>query len=330
MAIQEESVGELSAGNRAAMLVLTLDKNVLANVMKHLGSNELTLLMQGYEHLIRSGMPSDDQLLNVGKNFLETGFVNPTTHFKDALVMAFGPESADQILRHDHWRMISERVKPEALAQVLRGERTEAMAIVLAQLPPRYSADVLCALPEELRADTVEHLARSTTVPGRALDAILRAIEESFSSTVGIDDSDSNAGPRRAAQMLNQLDSESASAIVEKIRAGDSKRATAIEQEMFHFQDFLKLDNRAQQTVLVEIKPERLALALKGVKDEERDIVFGAMPDQIKKIVEQEMEDIGKVPIRDVRAARREITDVAIQMDRDGKIRLRVDQDLIG
>jgi flagellar motor switch protein FliG len=329
MAIQEESAG-LGQVDRAAMLVLTLDKNVLAGVMKHLNSTELTTLMQGYEHLIRNGMPSDDQLMSVGKTFLETGFVNPTTHFKEALVLAYGPESADQILRHDHWRMISERVKPEALAQVLRGERTEAMAIVLSQLPPRYAAEVLSALPEELRADVVEQLARSTSVPGRALDAILRAIEESFSRSVGMDDANANAGARRAAQMLNQLDSESATAIVEKIRSGDAKRATAIEQEMFHFQDFIKLDSRAQQTVLVECKPERLALALKGIKDDERDTVLGALPDQVKRIVEQEMEDIGKVPMRDVRAARREITDLAIQMDRDGKIKLRVDQDLIG
>jgi flagellar motor switch protein FliG len=329
MAIQEEGNSEASV-NRAAMLVLALDKPVLANVLKHLSSTELTALMTGYEHLIRAGAPADDQLMSVGKTFLETGFVNPTTHFKDALVLAFGPESAEQIMRHDHWRMIAERVKPEALAQVLRGERTEAMAIVLAQLPSRYASEVLCALPEDIRAETVDHLARSASVPGRALDAILRAIEESFSGSVGIDDGDTNAGARRAAQMLNQLDSESASAIVEKIRAGDNKLATAIEGEMFHFQDFIKLESRAQQTVLVEIKPERLALALKGIPDGDRDVIFGSLPDQVRKVVQQEMEDIGKVPMREVRAARREITDLAIQMDRDGKIRLRVEHDLVG
>ncbi|HEY6394918.1 MAG TPA: FliG C-terminal domain-containing protein [Candidatus Binataceae bacterium] len=315
--------------NRAALFVLTLEKPVLAGVLKHLSSGDLTRLMQSYELLIGSGAPAKEQLVAAAKRFLESGDSSPTSHFKDALVIAFGSESAEQIFRQDHWRTIAEKIKPRALASVLKGERSEAVAIVLSQLPARYSAEVLSALPDDLRAESVDHLARSESVPNSTLDAILRAIEENFTGKVGLDETDQSAGARRAAAILNQLDSEIAAAIVERIRADDPARATAIEQEMFHFRDFLKLDNRALQQVLADIKPERLALALKGTSDAERNVVLEALADQVKAAVMQEMDDTGKVPLREVHSARREITDLALQMDREGKIRIRIDEDLV-
>lgn len=327
MAAHEEH--EDNGVDQAALLILALEKQVLANVLKYLSSTELSRLMQSYEALIGTGTPPKEKLITVGKKFLDNRTDNPAAHFKEALVIAFGSESAEQIFRHDHWRVIAEKIKPHALAAVLKGERSEAVAIVLSQMPPRYSADVLALLPDDLRAESVDHLARSEAIPNSALDAILRAIEENFAGKVGIDEADQSAGARRAAAILNQLDSEIAAAIVERIRADDSTRASAIEQEMFHFGDFLKLENRCLQQVLAEIKPERLALALKGTSDAERSPVFGALANQVKAAVIQEMEDVGKVPLREVRSARREITDLALQMDREGKIRIRVDEDLV-
>ncbi len=327
MAIQKEHSD--SALNLAALVALTLEKPVLASVLKHLNGHELTRLMRSYESLTESGTPPADQMVAAVKKFLESGGNKLTSHLQDAVAMAFGPESAQQIFGHDNWRTIAEKVKPAALASLLKGERSEAVAIVLSQLPTRYSAEVLVALPDDLRAQSVDHLARSQAVPASTLDAMLRALQENLTGQIGIADTDPAAGARRAAAILNQLDSEIAAAIVERIRSADPTRATAIEQEMFHFGDFLQLDSRAMQQVLAEIKPERLALALKGTGEAERNLVLDALADQAKAAVIQEMNDAGKVPRHEVRAVRREITDLALQMDREGKIRIRMDEDLV-
>ena len=65
---------------------------------------------------------------------------------------------------------------------------------------------------------------------------------------------------------------------------------------MFQFADFFKLDNRAMQGVLAEVKPETLARALKGVTDEERAVVFAALTEQVRTVVEAEIADSGPVP----------------------------------
>ncbi len=313
--------------NRASLLLMTLDKPVLARVLKHLSPKELTRLMTGYEAAVGTGKAQSSQMASVGKIFLSSEPANSASTFKDALVMAYGEDNADQILRHDQWRTISERVKPETFAAVLRDERPEAVAMALSQLPPRFAAEVLGRLPEQLRAEAVDNLAYAESAPRSALDAILRAVEESFHGKASSEEGNQKAGAKRAAAMLNQLDADKATAIVTHIRNRDAKRASAIEDEMFHFADLLKLDNRSLQTVLVEIRPERIALALKGITEDEKILVFGALPEQVKVVVESEMSESGRVPAREVKAARRELTEMAINLDRQGKIHIHGEEE---
>jgi flagellar motor switch protein FliG len=313
--------------NRASLLAMTLDKPVLARVLKHLSPKELTRLMSGYEAAITAGRPDGSKMASVGKIFLSSEPAASASTFKDALVMAYGEDNADQILRQDQWRTISERVKPETFAAVLRDERPQAVAMALSQLPPRFAADVLGRLPEELRAEAVDNLAYAESAPRSALDAILRAVEESFSGKAGSEEGNQKAGAKRAAAMLNQLDSDSATAIVAHIRNRDAKRASAIEDEMFHFADLLNLDNRSLQAVLAEIRPERIALALKGITDDQKTLVFAALPEQVKVVVDSEMSESGRVPAREVKAARRELTEMAINLDRQGKIHIHGEEE---
>jgi len=326
----EEVQNEEGGLNKAVVLMATLDKPVLAQVLKYLSTAELSRLQQVYQQQLANGLPSEEQLTAVGKEFLQRRGQHASDHFKDALVLALGPQNAERITRQDYWATLSERVKPEALAGLLQGERPEAVAIVLSQLPPEYGAEVLSHLPEELRINAIERLARSDRISTSALDAILGAIEENFKTLGPAGDADGDTGARRAVALLNQLGSEAAKAILDRIRTDDAARAEAIEREMFHFEDFLKLDDRILQRVLSEVKPERLALALKGTTEEQRKPVFAALPDQVKQVVTQEMEDSGKVPLREVNSARSEITNLATKMDHEGKIRLRQDADLVG
>jgi flagellar motor switch protein FliG len=176
----------------------------------------------------------------------------------------------------------------------------------------------------------MDRLARTERIPSSALDAILGAIQENFKNTSKTDETEEETGIKSAVALLNQLDSQEAKAIIDRIRSTDAARAEAIEHRIFHFEDFLKLDDQTLQRVLSETKPERLALALKGTTEEQRTPIFAALPDQVKQVVKQEMEDSGKVPMREVRLARSEITNLTTQMDRDGKIRLRAETDLVG
>lgn len=319
---------EQTGTQRAAMLAMVLDKEVLASLLQHLRSDEIGRLTNAFERLVNQNTPSPEQLAAVGKTFLEKVNFTSATHLREAIALAFGPDGAEKIHREEGWRTIPERIKARVLADTLRKEPPQIAALALSQLPPRYSGEVLCALPADFREQTVELLTRGTRVPAATLDAIRVAIEETLCHDGGVDDGD-DSGARRVAEILNQVDSEIASEIVDKLRARDSARADAIQHEMFHFHDLLKLDARSLQTVLAEVKPEQLAVALKGTREAERQPFFAALPDQVKAIVVQEIEDSGKLPLREVQAARREITDLTLQMQRDGKIYIRAEEAMV-
>jgi len=323
--------GEESGLSKAALLMLSLDQTVLAGVLKHLSQDEVTIVTQHYDRQMANAQPSQDEMLAACREFLEQQHGQTSSgHIKDALTMAFGTKAAGDMFRDDQWRAIAERVEPESLAAFLQGERAQTVAVVLSQLPPRYAAEVLSRLPEELRAESVDRFCRSERVASQTLDALLRAIEENFANRTAADTREQGNGVQRAAAVLNQLESDVATKIVDRIRAADPARAGAIEQEMFHFNDLLRIDPKSLQLVLSEVKPERLALALKGIPEELRDGIFAALPDTVSSIVKEEIETAGRVPVREVQSARQELTNLALQLDREGKIHIRSGQEMIG
>jgi flagellar motor switch protein FliG len=309
------------------MLLSMLESNTLASLLSQLSERERLQIIEAYQNFSREAVPSDQDLMEVAKSFLQTTAVTTPNRLKEALEIAFGPGAATRLGNSARWEEIAERVKPASMAEFLSSERANTIAVVLSQLPPRYGAELLPLLPEELRCEAIEILSSGLNLSDEVVEAVLSAVQENLESMKLF--GDPRAGAKQVAAMLNQLDSHIADAIVERIRQQDPTRASSIEHEMFHFEDLRKLENRSLQMLLAEVKPERLAVALKGVADATRDAIFGALAEQVKAMVVQEMDDLGKVPLRDVRAARREINDLAMHMARDGKIRLRQEEDLV-
>jgi len=115
--------------SKAALFVMQLDPPVLAKLLRELSESELTRLMQVYsQHADPEAKP--ERLSGVAGEFLRLRNHRPLAHLREAMGLAFG-DTAEQLLRYDRWKTISERVNPRALAAVLRGERPEAIAIVL-------------------------------------------------------------------------------------------------------------------------------------------------------------------------------------------------------
>ncbi len=309
---------------KAAYLVMTLKKDVLAKVLKHLNEGELARLRRAYDREQNLGS-KEEQLVHAGKEFLEAvGHSGAAEHFKNALVLALGEENASQILRQDPWRAIAGKSSPSALAAILKDERPEVVGIALSKLPADYASELIAQLPEDVRGRSIECLATSAPIAAVASDALVRALEESLKDGGG--DTDQVAGTRTAAAMLNQLESDVALAIVEQIRANDPDRAAKIERAMFHFESLLLLEGRTLERILGEVPTDKLTIALKGMASEQRDIILDSLTDQVKLMVTQELEDAGMVPANEVRSARRAISKLALQMEREGKVRLHPDE----
>lgn len=329
--IMAESAPPADPGlTKALWLILHLEQPVLAKLLQQLQAPEVLRIMQQLESAGATERPSEEQMRTVAREFLQAGSNASTLNMmREAMALAFGGQTAEQMLRLDHWRTIAARVPPQALTTMLQDEQPQTLAIVLSHLPPRYSAEVLAGLPEELRAQTVTRIAETEGVSPPTLDAVLRAIETNLAGHASFEAGKRNQGVQRAAAVLSQLDGEVAGKIIQAIREGDAARASAIEQEMFSFQDLFRLDGRTLQTILAAARPERLALALKGLSADQQQAIFSALPEVTVKSIREELEAMGPVPVRDVRAARRELTTLAMQLEREGKITVRAAEEMV-
>jgi len=266
-------------------LVVMLDKPALAQVLKHLSPKELERLTKVCDDIFKAKVPSETDRITAGKMFLASDTHGEGNHLREALVMAIGADGTEHLVRKQKWLTIADRVKPAAFAAALRGERPPMVAIALAQLPAKFAAQVLSSLPAEVRAAAIDGLDKAAKPAQSALDAILAVVERSVAIQGDGEATDPAAGARRAAQILNQLDADSANLILEQIRGRDAGRADAIQAQMFQFSDFLKLDNRTLQQILASNKPETIARALKGAAENERGTIFEALPEQVRVVV---------------------------------------------
>jgi flagellar motor switch protein FliG len=322
-----ESQNQSEGAKKIALFVSMLESDTLASLLKQLNDSERLQVIETYRNF--SGqLPADvPDLIGVAKSFLEMESVSGSDHFNKALEIAFGPGASMRFGSSARWAAIAEQVKPAAMAEFLGSERAHTIAVVLSQLPPQYGAGVLALLPDERRCEAVEILASGLNIGDGVADAVLIAVQESLDTIKR--SGDPKQGAKQVAAMLNQVDSELANTIVERIRQRDPNCASSVENEMFHFVDLAKLDSRSLQMILAEVQPERLAVALKGTSATAKEGILAALAEQVKKIVVQETEDLGKVPGHEVRAAQREIVELAMQMARNGKIRLHPEEDLI-
>ena len=123
--------------NRAVLLMMTLDKPVLARVLKHLSSKELTRLVQAHDALAKSGTPSSSQLMEAGTKFLSSETNGSSSNFKDALAMAFGAgrrrsDSSPGSMAHDCRPREAREVRGGPARRTSRGGRDNALATAAA------------------------------------------------------------------------------------------------------------------------------------------------------------------------------------------------------
>ncbi len=208
---------------------------------------------------------------------------------------------------------------PDVLADLIKDEHPQAIAVLLVQLDPVAAAAVLAALPEDQHTPVVHRIARLGPVSPDAI-AIL---EEMLSARIARAHGKAPVamgGVREAAEIINSAARSIEKRVIPGIGKIDKQLAKAIEGEMFKFEHLYALDTKMMGQLLREIESEVLIDALKGLSEEEREPFFGAMSSRAADGVRDEIEARGRIKRSDVEAAQQEIIAVAKRLAADGAI----------
>lgn len=320
----------MNGTQRAAVLLLSLGEADAAEVLKHMDPKEVQKI--GIAMATLSGI-SRDQVDKVMEEFnAELGSktslgVGADDYIRNVLVQALGADKAgsliDRILlgRNTTGLDTLKWMDPRAIADLVRNEHPQIIAIVMAHLDNDQAAEALKLLPERTRADVLMRIATLDGIPPNALNELNEIMERQFSGNQNLKSSNVG-GVKVAANILNFLDSGADQGVLAAISKIDADLGSRIQDLMFVFDNLVELDDRALQTMLREVSGDRLGLALRGADIKVRDKITKNMSQRAAEILLEDMEARGPVRLSDVEGAQKEILAIVRRLADEGVITL--------
>jgi flagellar motor switch protein FliG len=211
-------------------------------------------------------------------------------------------------------------VNEGVLANYLKNEYPQTVAVVLTKVRPDHAARVLALLPEGFAMEVVMRMLRMETVQKEALEGVEKTLKAEFMSNLA------RAQRRDAHEMMaeifNNLDRQAEGRILSALEERNRDAAERIRSLMFTFEDLQRVDGAGLQTLLRSVEKDKLALALKGASETLRDMFMKNLTERAAKLLRDDIAGLGPVRLRDVDEAQATIVVLAKDMAAQGQIQL--------
>ncbi len=313
---------------RSAILLMTLGEDAASEVFKHLSPKEVQKIG---EMMTRLRTVPKDKVGQVLDQFQAEAAANGSLvadtdeYVKAVLRKALGEEKAglliNRILQGSDTSGIESLkwMDSDSVAELVRNEHPQIIASILVHLERDHSGEILAKLSPRVRADVILRVATLDGIQPNAL----KELNEVLSRVLAGADKLKKAalgGPKVAAEMLNGLGTSLETEVLDSVRESDEDLAQSIQDQMFTFDDVIKLDDRAMQSVLKEVANDGLVIALKGASAEIRDKFLKNMSQRAAEALREDLESRGPVRVADVEMQQKDILKTVRRLADAGEI----------
>jgi len=189
-------------------------------------------------------------------------------------------------------------VNEQVLANYLKNEYPQTVAVVLSKIKSEHAARVLAMLPEPFAMEVVMRMLRMEAVQKEVLEDVERTLRNEFMSNLA--KTSRRDSHELMAEIFNYLDRTLEARFLDSLEERNRDSAERIKALMFTFEDLAKLDGSAVQTILSNAEKDKVAIALKGASETLRDLFFSNMSERAAKMMREDMQAMGPVRLRDV------------------------------
>lgn len=211
-------------------------------------------------------------------------------------------------------------VNETVLANYLKNEYPQTVAVILSKIRPDHGAQVLACLPEEFALEVVARMLRMEPVQREILDKIEETLRTEFMSNLAR--TSKRDSHEMMAEIFNNFDRQTENRFLASLEERNRDAAERIRALMFVFEDLSKLDPGGVQTLIRSVDKDQMGLALKGASDSLRDLFFSNMSERAAKIMREDMGAMGPVRLKDVDAAQQAMVATAKDLAGRGEIML--------
>lgn len=320
----------LNATERSALLLLAVGQERAAAVLKNMGPKEVQIVGSAMAAL---GPISSEMVDVVLEDFImeikdETGLgLDSDSYIRNMLTDALGADKAgsiiDRILMGANSKGIEQLkwMDVRSIADLIRLEHPQIIAIILSLLDADLSAEVLALLPENQRSDIIMRIATMESVQPAAIKELDDMMEKQLTGSDSVKASNVG-GVDAAANILNYMDGSLTEEMMETVNEADENLGQEIQDKMFVFGDLINVDDRGIQTLLREVSTDQLLVALRGVSDGLRDKIFGNMSKRAAEMLRDDLEAAPPTKLSEVEQAQKDILGIAKKLSESGEMML--------
>ncbi|MCY1646917.1 flagellar motor switch protein FliG [Caulobacter sp. SL161] len=327
MKLAVNDVKNLSGPEKAAIVLLALGEEH-TKIWEALDDEEIKEVSQAMAGLgTVSASVVEDLLVEFVSGMSSTGAIMGSYEQTQRLLASFMPaDKVDALMEEIRgpagrtmWDKLG-NVNEAVLANYLKNEYPQTVAVVLSKVKSDHAARVLACLPEDFALECVTRMLRMEPVQREILDKIEMTLRTEFMSNLAR--TSKRDSHEMMAEIFNNFDRQTEARFIAALEERNREAAERIRALMFVFEDLSKLDPGGIQTLLRGTPKEQLALALKGASDKLRDMFFSNMSERAAKIMREDMDSMGPVRLKDVDAAQVGMVQVAKDLAAKGEIML--------
>ena len=335
-ALQAE-MANLSGVQRAAVLMLLLGEQQAAEIIKYMDPKEVQALGAAMvsvadlsQEAVNTGLDQFVATINT-----QTRLGLGTTDYVDKVFKrALGDDKAASVLgrimpgQSSKGLDILRWMDARSIADMIRGEHAQVIAIILSVLEHEVAADVLNFLPPAARPEIIQRVASLETVQPSAMEELEAIMKKQFANNSSAKSS-SFGGIKAAAKIMNFTKTDLESSIMSGLGEIDEDLMLKIQDNMFTFENLMSVDNRGIQVLMRNVEPDLLMIALKGANDGVQAKFFDNMSERARGMFRDDMEAKGPLRIADVEDAQKKIMRIARKLSDAGDLVLGGGEDFV-
>jgi len=322
---------ELTKTQKLAALLIMLGPESAAQILKQFQPREIEAISR---EMARFNLISQEQQEEILGEFSEVALSASTSlsagidFTRTTLEKALGSFKAGDILG----RVVSNKtpvgamqtiadMDPRHIFNLIRDEQPQTIAFVTSYLSAEKAAQIFALLRPEHRDKVIERLATLAPTPIEVAEKVVDVLNaklgikqtRAFSQTGGI---------TTAADVLNAMDKQVSRSLLSTMEEHNPELCQAIRKKMFTFEDLLLLNPQVIQRIMRETDMRDLSLALKKASEPLKKLLLSNISRRAAEAVQDEMNMMGQVKLRDVEAAQFRIIDAVRKLEAEGEIDL--------
>ena len=316
----------LTGAQKAALLLMSVGEESAAKIFALMHDDEIKEISQTMANLGTVSSTVIERLfVEFADQISSTGALTGTFETTERLLgKVLDKSKVDAIMEEIRgpagrtmWDKLS-NVNESVLANYLKNEYPQTVAVVLSKVRSDHASRVLAMLPEAFAMEVVMRMLRMEAIQKDVLEDVERTLRNEFLSNLAR--SSRRDAHEMIAEIFNNLDRSTEQRFMSALEERNRDSAEKVKSLMFTFEDLGKLDPGGAQTLLRNVDKAKRPMAPKGASVALQDLGRGNRAERAAKMLKEDMAAMGPVRLRDVEEAQMAMVNMAKELAAKGEI----------